>query len=311
MKKLLILGLAITVLFSTGCSAGYINSTTGDTISPIQDSTVSKSAQMPLYFRYYDEDMLIRCPINISITPQEQPEFYAISALLTESVGQRPDVTYCFNGKTKLIKVTSDGDYLYVTLSDDFYDDTKGDTDESTRKNRALAIYSIVNTVCEMGNHSYVQIYIDVDGSVLRPDSYEMGLSKSPTDSAPLGPLSRNTALLLTPSNVAKAALSHYSNLEWDKLYLYLAQKGNASMPTLEELSERLNYLNLMMSSFSVEDNYTVSADGNTALVQVSFKIRTQNASYDVQNVPLTLIYKGRSWLVDYESLMLRLGVDL
>ena len=138
-----------------------------------------------------------------------------------------------------------------------------------------------------------------------------MGLSKSPTDSAPLGPLSRNTALLLTPSNVAKAALSHYSNLEWDKLYLYLAQKGNASMPTLEELSERLNYLNLMMSSVSVEDNYTVSADGNTALVQVSFKIRTQNASYDVQNVPLTLIYKGRSWLVDYESLMLRLGVDL
>lgn len=283
-----------------------MNQTQGDSIPPVQDSSAASASRvMPLYFRYYDEPMLLRYPLNIETTNYEHPEFYAISALLTDSFGQRPEITYCFKGATKLISVEAENEYLTVTLSDGFYEDTKGATDEQTRLNRSLAIYSIVNTVCEMGNFSYVQFYIERNGTSIRPDSYEMGIVKNQADATPLGPLSRNTSLLLTPSNVAKTGLLYYSQHQWDKLYLYLGD----SAPLLEELTQEFNYLNIMLDEFTVEDNYTVSEDGKKAIVQISVNLRSGDAGYEFSNVPLELVYSGRAWLISYKSLMRHLGV--
>lgn len=307
MKRLLALLLLVTVILSCGCTAGYLDKTEGDSIPPVQDSSISTASTiMPLYFRYYNEPMLVRYSLNVEITNHEEPEFYALSALMSETFGERPEITYCFKGNTKLVSVESDGQYLYVTLSDGFYTDTKGATEEETLKNRYIAIYSIVNTVCEMGNHSWVQLYIEQNGTALRPDSYLVGIAKSKEESTPLGPLSRNTELILTPSNVAQAALDHYSKTQWSKLYLYLA---GDSLPLVEEVAEDFDYLNLIMTEFSVEDNYTVSDDYKTATVQVSFKIRSKNTSYEVENVPLELVYRSRTWFVLYESLLKHLGV--
>ncbi len=313
MKKLLSAFLILTVVFACGCTSGYMDQTDGDVIPPVQDSSVSSSsAVMPLYFRYYNEPMLVRYSLTVETTTHEQPEYYAINALLSKPLGERTDFTYLFKGKTKLVSVKSDGNYLYVTLSQGFYEDTKGATTEETHLNRSLAIYSIVNTVCEMGNHSYVQVYIEQNGTALRPDSYTVGLQKSQADSAPLGPLSRNTSLLLTPSTVTKIALNYYSKTQWDKLYLYLGDSGTANkkLPILEEMSQRFDYLDLKMNEFTVEDNYTVSEDGKTAYVQISFKIRSESTSFEVSNVPLELILTGRTWLISYDSLLKHLGVS-
>lgn len=310
MKKLLSVFLILIIILFSGCSSSYMDKTEGDIIPPVQDSTASTlSLIAPLYFRFYNEPMLIRYALNVETTTHEQPEFYALTALLSKPLGERSDITYLFNGKTKLVSVKSDNNYLYVTLSQDFYDDTKGANDEETRLNRKLAIYSIVNTVCEMGNHNYVQIYIEQNGAQLRPDSYTVGFQKSQGDSAPLGPLSRETDLLLTPSVVTKTALNYYSKTEWNKLYLYLTE-GVTKLPILEEMAQDFNYLDLKMSEFTVEDNYTVSDDGKTAYVQISFKIRSQNTSYEISNVPLLLNLKGRAWLINYDSLLKHLGVQ-
>ena len=310
MKKLLSVILILIIVFACGCTSSYMDKTNGDIIPPVQDSTVSTlSVVAPLYFRFYNEPMLIRYALNVETTTHEQPEFYALTALLSKPLGERSDITYLFKGKTKLISVKSDGNYLYVTLSQDFYDDTKGATDEETRLNRKLAIYSIVNTVCEMGNHNYVQIFIEQNGAQLRPDSYTVGLQKSQGDSAPLGPLSRDSSLLLTPSNVVKTALDYYSKTQWDKLYLYLTQ-GTTKLPVAEEMAQNFNYLDLQMSELSVEDNYTVSDDNKTAYVQISFKIRSKNTSYEVSNVLLQLNLEGRAWLINYDSLLKHLGVQ-
>ena len=310
MKKLLSVFLILIIILFSGCSSSYMDKTEGDIIPPVQDSTASTlSLIAPLYFRFYNEPMLIRYALNVETTTHEQPEFYALTALLSKPLGERSDITYLFNGKTKLLSVKSDNNYLYVTLSQDFYDDTKGANDEETRLNRKLAIYSIVNTVCEMGNHNYVQIYIEQNGAQLRPDSYTVGFQKSQGDSAPLGPLSRETDLLLTPSVVTKTALNYYSKTEWNKLYLYLTE-GATKLPVLEEMAQDFNYLDLKMSEFTVEDNYTVSDDGKTAYVQISFKIRSQNTSYEISNVPLLLNLKGRAWLINYDSLLKHLGVQ-
>lgn len=310
MKKLLSVFLVLIIILACGCTSSYMDKTDGDIIPPVQDSTVSTlSVVAPLYFRFYNEPALIRYALNVETTTHEQPEFYALSALLSKPLGERSDITYLFKGKTKLVSVKSDNNYLYVTLSQDFYEDTKGANDEETRLNRKLAIYSIVNTVCEMGNHNYVQIYIAQNGAQLRPDSYTVGLQKSQGDSTPLGPLSRETDLLLTPSNVTKIALDYYSKTQWDKLYLYLSE-GSEKLPVLEEMAQQFNYLDLKMSEITVEDNYTVSDDNKTAYVQISFKIRSQNTSYEVSNVPLQLNLKGRTWLINYDSLLKHLGAQ-
>ncbi len=314
MKKLTVFISAFLILcMLCGCAAGYIDEQQGDDISPVDDSALSSSSlAMPLHFRYYDEPMLIRSTINIETSPQQQPEYYAISALIAGPTGQRTELRRIFGKSTSLISVDADGEYLYVTLSDGFLSDTQGKDDSETRINRMLAIYSIVNTVCEMGNHSMVQIYIKSGSAALRPDAFEMGLAKTANDSAPLGALSRNTELILTPSNVVKTALAHYSNFEWSKLYYYLGdgEQASAKLPLVEEMSQTLEYLGLVMSEYSAEDNYTVAEDGKTATVQVSFKIRTRSRAYTVTNAPLQLVYKGHCWLISYQSLMRCLGVE-
>ena len=267
MKKLLSVFLILIIILFSGCSSSYMDKTEGDIIPPVQDSTASTlSLIAPLYFRFYNEPMLIRYALNVETTTHEQPEFYALTALLSKPLGERSDITYLFNGKTKLVSVKSDNNYLYVTLSQDFYDDTKGANDEETRLNRKLAIYSIVNTVCEMGNHNYVQIYIEQNGAQLRPDSYTVGFQKSQGDSAPLGPLSRETDLLLTPSLVTKTALNYYSKTEWNKLYLYLTEGATKNNITTNNTNTKVKNINLSGGT------YTSDANKNVFLLSTSLK---------------------------------------
>lgn len=313
MKKLITPLLLAAILFSCGCTAGYINETQGDSMPPLQDSSESEpTSLMPLYFRYYDEPILIRSSINVEISSQHPIEYYAITALLAGPSGQRPELTGCFGQNTKLLDIDSNKEYLYVTLSDDFLSDTQAATTEEMRQNRKLSIYSIVNTVCELGNFSQVQIYIHTNGAAQRPDSFEMGFAQTSTDSSPLGPLTRNTEYILTPSTAVKMALEHYSALEWNKLYYYLGDKDGATvtLPLLEEMTRQFEYMNLIMTDFSADSNYTISEDYKTAIVQVSFKIRAQNANYIISGAPLELVYKRRCWLISYESFMRYLEVN-
>lgn len=303
MKKLAVI-LCILLLL-TGCGeTSYLSESEGDPISPVQDSAVISSASvMPLYFRFYDEPMLVRCPLTLEISSEHPAEYYAVEALLAGPTGQLFDKTACFS-KTTLIGVSDGRGCLNVTLGDDFLSDTKGATEEETFLNRRLALYSIVNTVCEMGTYSYVQIYLSGSGAVYRPQTYDMGLARSQSESVPLAPISRNTSLILTPSGVARMALQHYAGQEWAKCYRYLGDRDSdtARLPLMEEMARELEYLGLIMREYSVEDGYTVSDDGGTAMVQISFKIRTASTSYTVSNVPLTLVSKQGSWFVDYES---------
>ena len=303
MKKIIVVLCLMALL--TGCSEKpYLSESEGDPISPVQDSTVIASAAvMPLYFRYYDEPMLVRCPMTLDVSSQHLPEYYAVEALLSGPTGQSADKTACFF-KTALVGVSDGRNCLNVTLSESFLADTKGATDDETFLNRRLALYSIVNTVCEMGTYAYVQIYLSDSGAVYRPQTYDMGLTKNPLDSMPLAPLSRNTSLILTPSGAARMALLHYAGQEWTKFYRYLGDRGTDSrkLPIVEEMAKELDYLGLIMREYSVEDGHTVSSDASSAQVQITFRIRTATTSYTVSNAPLVLVNKQGTWLVDYES---------
>lgn len=310
MKKLISLLLCAGILLLCSCSA-YITESPGDELSPLDQELLTRTSSMPLYFRFYSENMLVRSPINIETSQHQQPEYFAINALLAGPTGQRPETKSCFGKQTSLTALDNNGDYLFVTLSSGFLTDTKVSDAEQTRINRRLALYSIVNTVCEMGTYRAVQIFISTDSGARRPDAFDMGCS-SVDDGAALGPLTRSTELILTPSNTAKQALKHYSALEWSKLYLYLADNADAQtrLPILEEMVNKLEYKGLILSEFSAEDNYTFSDDGRSAIVQVTLKIRQQNsAQYTVNSFPLELVQKNSCWYVCFESFLRALEV--
>jgi len=306
--KRLICVFCILLIF-TGCTASYLEPTDGDKISPIDDYTASTSLTMPLYFRYYNEPMLVRCEVNVEISPQHEAEYYAVTALLAGATGQRTELNSCFSKKCELVEMNSNGEYLYVTLSGDFLTEKNGQSDAEARQGRRLALYSIVNTVTEMGRYSMVQFYVMKNKVPQCPDSFEVGIAKNENESAPLGVLSRNGDLILTPANVARAALEHYSKLEWERLYYYLASSDGSELPLVEDVSKNFEYYNLTMSEFSVDGNYTVSENGKSAIVNVSFKIRTESTSYTVTNAPLELVFKAHNWYVSYESLLRFLGI--
>ncbi len=316
MKKLTAILITAVMFVFSGCTAGYITPWAGDSISPVEDSSVSSAVTViPLYYRYYNEPMLLCVPINIEISQQQQAEYYALQALLSSANTQSEEITPCFEtkkGRTEIVNFESNKENLYLTLSKNFIENTLGATPDATRQNRKLAIYSLVNTVCEMGTYTRVQIYISDGNEAYRPDSYEMGISANKNEASPLGPLTRDTSLILTPSNVVKTAFSHYSSLEWDKLYYYLCDKEDAikKLPMREEMAEKLKYDDLVMTEYSVEDNYTVSSDGKSAIVQISFSIRSNGAAYTVKGYPLELAFGGRSWRICYESLMRALEVS-
>lgn len=311
MKKFISIFICLVILLLCGCSA-YITESDGNKISPLDQELVSsRNVSIPLYFRFYSEEMLMRLPISIETNQHQQPEYFAINALISGPAGAHSAAKSCFGKQTSLVSIDENGEYLFVTLSSGFLTDTKASDLEQTRTNRRLALYSIVNTVCEMGSYRAVQIFISTEQGARRPDAYQMGVSATDDGSA-LGPLTRATEYILTPSGAAKQALKHYSALEWQKLYYYLADKNDAqkTLPILEEMINEFEYKNLVLSEFSAEDNYTISDDGRSAVVQVTLKIRSQNsAQYTTQSFPLELVQKNSCWLVCYESFLRALEV--
>lgn len=310
MKKFIVLLLCISMLLLCSC-ASYITETPGDDISPLDDSPVTATKSLPLYFRFYSESLLVRVPTPVETSPQQEAEYYAIRSLLSGPSGQRSEIVPCFSKKTQLVGVESNENYLYVTLSSGFLSDTENKDPEITRQNRRLALYSIVNTVCEMGKYSAVQFFIASDGATARPDAYLMGVSQT-DDGTTLGPLTRLTSIILTPSVSLKNAITHFSAAQWDKLYIYFTGSSDSKekLPILEEMTKFFEQKNITVSEFAVEDNYTVSDDGKTAYVQVSLKIKSSGTQgYNVTDFPVKMINKNNCWFVSYNSFVACLEV--
>jgi len=325
MKKtaMIISLILITILLCscsvTGLNLSYINENQSDKlaadIAPIQNSEQLNTVTVPLYFRYYDEPMLSSETRVLNVAEYQGLEYAIVSALLQGPSAEMQELKSCISKSTRLISVSKNNNYLYVTLSKEFLDLPTGISknwqNDATQSDevylsRRLAIYSIVNTICDLGTYSKVQIYIDTKDSgngerMLRKD---MGFIGDGDEDQPLEPLSRNVDYILTPVNSVRAALKYYSMKKWDKVYNYLGDDAQASAkkPILEEYVNSNTYENLTLTDYIAVDGYTVSKDGNRAIVQVSFKLKSKNTSFVVDNVPLVLIRERECWKISYES---------
>lgn len=325
MKRILyIVCILLLTVFLCACSGGsgnlsYINESSADkgktAVEPIADAQQAGEITLPLYFRYYSQPYLSTETRTLTLAQYQSLEYVVITALLQGPSPQMQELQASVDRRTQLVSVSSNEDYLYVTLSKEFLSLPTGTQDnwqedttvaEQIYLSRRLAVYAIVNTICDMGTYNKVQIYIDTqdNGTGERMLRRDMGFVGDGKEDQPLEPLSRNTDYILTPLAAVRTALQSYSMKKWSTVYYYLgdATEAEVTKPLQEEYERAASYDNYTLTEYTIGSDYTVSADGSRAIVQISYKLKSKDASIVVSDVPLVLIRERECWKISYEA---------
>ncbi len=303
----LVLMISCMMIFLAGCSEGareevYIN--------PLPESAASDKVLTRLYFGYRDEHLLSGEGREITVPMNGRIETAVLAALI-EGPKTAQELTPLIAHDTKVVNVSVSGEFVFLTLSKEFltYPDIAGLSEgtkeyESAMAQRRLAVYSIVNTITELGQYSRVQILVDYDatGRGQRISRAEMGFSNE--SDTTLEPLMRDSDLILNPKNAAEKALNAYSKKDWEQLFNMIALKDSmGDKPEKEEFMRNTVSFDAGLLSFSVLE-VSVSPGGKEATVMVSYTYRPrQGDTFNKINVPLRLVEENSVWKLSYYSL--------
>jgi len=326
---LFILSVSILCFLLAGCSEfpwgspiredkqngeGMNISTESPPLNPSTEKVSNEPESFSLYFRFGSGQFLTSDTREMNIPAAQRKEKFIVEELIKGPSPDKIDLQPLFNPNVKVIEVSDNNDYLFVTLSKEFLNPPE-DAPENWKEDekwkeeidlrRRLAVYSIVNSLTELGEFSRVQILIgdgeNEEGERIKLS--EVGFNDA-TNKQLLEPLGRNSYVILTPMNTMNAFLAAFLKKDWDAAYLYIATQdgNNVPKPSLEEFKTNLSSLNPTLESYEVLDE-TVSNDGQTAIVSINFKIKMKDGKViENTNVPIKLLREREIWKVIYPA---------
>lgn len=309
-KKLLISGLAALILIASGCGSPPAKSPSLNLpdINPRAESANKDTVNVALYFCYNGERLLASETRSIEVPVSDSLEAAVIRALIAGPSSERDELGGLFWEGVRLIRVDSNADIFFVTLSEEFITTVPTTTvldEPNVQERKKLAIYSIVNTIVEMGKFSRVQIYVDRQGGVgQRITLAEAGWSTENT--AHLEPLPRNQNIILTPQNTLIEALDSYSKKDWTRLYEFTAymNKDGSIKPDITEFSAALAATGNVLDSFQVTDA-NVSFSGQSVVVMLDYTISAREGDTITRTgIPVVLVREHEIWKLTYASLV-------
>ncbi len=130
-------------------------------INPKAETANKDSLDVALYFSYNGEKLLAAETRTIEVPVSDSLEAAVVRALIQGPSPQRDELIGLFWEDVKVTSVDSNADIFFVTLSEEFINTQPPTTvlnDANILERKKLAIYSIVNTIIEMGKFSRVQI---------------------------------------------------------------------------------------------------------------------------------------------------------
>ncbi len=287
-------------------------------ISPLSEKISNEQMDVTLFFRYDQDDYLASDTREIKVIATERVEKVVVEELIKGPNPGKLELTPLVHPSTRVVAVSDNNDYLFVTLSREFleppmevpenWQEDKIWVDEVNRTRR-LAAYSIVNTLTELGKFNRVQILIqrDVDDERgERPKRKEMGFTDGNEEkqNTLLEPLARNTNLILTPMNTVEAMLNAFMEKDWGKVYQYTASKDANNFPKPEDndFKSTMSSLDPTLENFRVRDEH-VSNDGQNALVTIDFSIKMKDGKvFEKTYIPIKLIRDKEIWKVVFPS---------
>jgi len=288
-------------------------------ISPLSEKVSNEEMDVTLFFRYDQEDYLASDTRTIKVVAIERVEKVVVEELIKGPNPGKLELTPLIHPSTKVVAVSDNNDYLFITLSREFleppmevpenWQEDKNWVEEVNRT-RKLAVYSIVNTLTELGRFNRVQILIqrDIDDERgERPKRKEMGFTDGNEEqqNTLLEPLARNTELILTPINTVEAMLNAFMEKDWGKVYQYTASKdaNNISKPEDNDFKSTMSSLDPTLENFQVRDEH-VSNDGQNALVTIDFSIKMKDGKvFEKTYIPIKLVREKEIWKVIFPSL--------
>jgi len=312
MRKLTIIIAALLLAAAlAGCIGGQ-NEPAGENapdINPKAEAAGKDTSDVTLYYSYNGEFMLAGETRSIDVPVSETLEAATVRALISGPSPDRDELSPLFWQGVELVNVSAKGGYIFVTLSESFISTDPpqpgavgGMTPEEQKQ---LAIYSIVNTLTEMGKYARVQIEVNRAGGVgSRITLSEAGFGDD--DRAYLEPLGRESDMILTPENTLAEALRSFMKKDWIRLYTFTAHVDNAgtTRPDIDDFSKELAAIGNVLESYTMTDSI-VSYDGQTAVVMLSYTIKRRGGdTVHEENIPVVLVRKGDIWKLTYSSLV-------
>lgn len=307
-KRILAFFLALFVIFTfTGCHP----STDENVIQPINKNIKTPILGIPLYFGYKNQPYLCAELREIQQSYNSSIEQLAINELIKGPSGSSE--LYPLIPSNTTVSVSGVSDTLFVTLSSNFLDTMSGENKNYTADpadlaevlgRRKLAVYSIVNTVTEIGNYSRVQILIADKKTPegYRPKMYDVGFASS-DDGKFLDTLPRSPQFVLTPQNTVSGIISLIQEKQWADVYQCLYQGEDSGQATVSayDFGVYAGNTNIIIEDFSINNNVTYNSNG-IAIVNVNFTVRNNTGSTEYTQVPIRLVLAENIWKMEYSS---------
>jgi len=311
MKKLkvYIAILLICALALSGCSARAPGASVNTPdINPRAEAANKDTVDVALYFCYGGEKLLAAETRTIEVPVSTTLESAVLSALIAGPSPGLNELSGLFWEGVKLTGIDSNGDILFVTLSEEFVSTQPAENElaldsASVPEQKLLALESIASTIVEMGTYSSVQIQVDRGtGTSERITRAEAGMDAASLE--PLEPLKRDKGLILTPENTVMQALDAFSKKDWARLYDYTAytSQDGTQKPDSDVFSQTLSGTGNSLDSYFIEDS-NVSYDGQTAIVMLNLTIKTREGDTVARPFSVVLIRESYIWKVSYISI--------
>jgi len=296
----LLLACISTVLF-TGCYVAPKKEPPQIEINPNEEAANLEKVPVTLYFQYKDEFLLsgesrvIEAPVNGRL------ETAVIKALIEGPSAESKNLNTVLSPSIHVVNVSEEGEYLFITLSADFIKPVL--IDDNAKKKRQLAIYSIANTLIELGGYSRIHFRVDKDGTGIGQSLTKSEAGFDGGDS-PLDTIGYFSPIVLNPKNTMLEFLKNYANKDWEKVYEYIA---NRDLSGDEKPSEDELLAGIVSFQYGIEDyevlDYSVSGDGAAALVLVNYTVKTKDGETSVEkNKPVKLLREDSTWRISYSS---------
>ncbi len=300
----------ILMLILTACGSPRTNSPVNTPpINPKAEAANKDTSSVTLYFGYRGEDLLAGETRKINVPVSDTLEVAVLKALIGGPSADRDELARLFWDGVELVGVSSNEDILFVTLSDKFVSTDPGEislVEGSVSDQKRLAIYSIVNTVVEMGKYSRVQIYVDREDNEMGERITRGEAGWSDDQGAYLEPLAREAALVLTPENTLREALESFAMKDWMRLYEFTAYTSPDSTvkPDTAAFSDALTAAGNGLESYNITSS-NVSSDGKTCVVMLDYSVRTkERGTIDRKDINVVMVRANDIWQLSYTSLV-------
>lgn len=280
-------------------------------INPLVESSGNEDVQARLYFGYKNDQFLSGESKKITVPTNGRIETSVINGLIEGPLAISGELTPLISKDTRVINVSSRGENIFITLSKEFlsYPDVsrleeKPAEYQNAMNLRKLAVYSIVNSIIELGQYSQVQILIDYDETGRGQPVYKHEVGMSDDKNTILGPLSYNSEIVLNPGNTVYRVLNAYSKKDFEQLYDFIARVDSmGNRPDKDEFLLQMTSFDVGIETFEISE-VIVSPNGLSAIVMVTYKYRSKDTDpFTKSNVPIKLNQENNVWKVTFYSI--------